>query len=267
MENLRNDNNVNNIINNKCIENHIADMLVNVLHDENKSETDISLISESQPDINHLKNNQNFLNENLNFYPKNNKNIFMKSNTYNDNFQRPEIFVNAPEQVGNIMPNRKNNHQLLMNNQSNNMLGFNYMNSHNMMKSNSPHGNFPQKLMPNINNLSPINKSPNNRMDEFNHQQIQMQKNRLHINYVNPNMNNQNLFFAGNQQKLNTSYSPRNMENNNNNLNMSNSPRLNTGLKNKSHSPRVNDNNNNPSPRQYNISYNDNNNFSTSFNR
>jgi len=243
MEKENNDNKIKNMINNKCIENHIADMLENVLHDENKSEIDISLISEIhlEDTINNQKLKKNFLiNEDLEYYPKNIKNNLMRSNTLKESFQKPEIFVNAPDTQDEFM-NRKPPKDLLLNPIHNHKLNHNqnnlntFPNNKNLMM-NTNNLNFPTQMMPGINNLSPINNNFHLRDEEFTIPK-KMQNNRLHINYVGPQ--NQNMFYNNNS---NRSISPREMENNNNN-------------------------NNNPSPRQYSASYNDNNNFSTSINR
>ena len=244
MNNQKN-NKINNLINNQCIENHIASMLENVLYGENKSEVDNDCAKENQfYEMNNQKNNKNKINEYSEFYPKSNKNQYLKLNTYSDNYQQPEILINAPD-ANNEFIDIGSNKNLMMN--QNNM---NNMNNKNLtINPNNLSNKYSQRMMPNFNSLSPINK---NLMKKTNFREEdnpnKMQNNRLHINYVNPI---QNLYFS----KKNNSISPREMENN--------QAQNSNSFNNNNNSP------NNPSPRQggFNNLFQNENNISTSINR
>lgn len=266
MENENKDNRINNManmMNNKCIENHIADMLEHVLYDENKSEIDISLINENQvEDFNQQRNKLYFKNGNSNEYnQKHLKNPCIKSNTFNEKYQKPEIYINAPEEKeymnGNL--NIMNNNVMINQNNFGNNLN---INNNMLKKKNSIQTTYLNQGIPNINNLSPINKNimKNNNINNLNNNPREdefmlnkFQKNRLHINYVNPN---QNQCFSIKGNNINNSPTPENNP----------SPRMNNNYNFNSVSPRGSFDNN-PSPRQYNISVGDYNNFSTSQNR
>ena len=298
---------IKNMINNKFIENHIADMLENVLGDENKSEIDVSLISENQSqnqglnqteDFYNERIKRNFMNKDLEYFPKNLniRNNYMKSNSYNnENYAKPYIFVNAPEEENDFMDrDRMPNNNFLMNQYHNynnnpnsnhipnNLNTFsnnkNIGNVNNLMNLNNIQSNYQMKMIPGINNLSPINNyntslNPNNipnNKNNFNNNinfnnnfnndnnnfsnqyeeeytPKKTQNNRLHINYVGPH----------NQYMNKNCYYSKNSRNNSNNSQNSNSP---NDIRNKS-SDYINPNNNDIKPISQRDSDNNSNNI------
>jgi hypothetical protein len=301
-------NKIKNMLNNKCIENHIADMLENILIDENKSEVDISLLSENlsqnqAEDFNNEKAKRNYIHEDQDYFPKNFniKNNYMNLNTHNnEEYPKLNIFVNAPETENDFMQNdiicnnnflynhnnnNNKNNNYINNNNNNRNLNHNHNsintftnnnsmnNMNNLMNINNFQSNYKMQMIPGINNLSPISKNimnnsnphPNNNNfnnqfeEEFN-KPNKMQKNRLHINYVGAQNINQNYYNSRNTNNNNNkSNSP--IEIKNNNFNYINSKNNNKIL---SISPRDLDNNNNIRINSPRLSFNDNNNISTS---
>jgi hypothetical protein len=234
--NTENENKMKIIINNKCIENHIQDMLENLLEDENKSKIDLSILSESKAEESY--------NEYLKFSSKNLKDNFIKSNILKEYYQKLKIFINPPDSQNEFMDRMYNNNSILnydnnhgirhnnlnnLNNMNNlkNMNNFNNMNNfiHNNNNNNNNINHLSNlHMIPGINNLSPINnknvmknlnfnnKNINNFDDDFKFNNInnmnKIQTNRLHVNYVSQKNHNQNMY---NRKNTNNFISPRDM--------------------------------------------------------